>query len=165
MEQSSRHFSASSAPSVLRDPLSCSTLISLLSLAVPAWQCLASLTSGFQFFLYFAENLMLTNFYSLTCWQTPPSFQQNNVLSVNTAHLSRGAVWVIDLKDICYISLLAFFLHILLFKSLKLLKNAQTIFPFNRENARMTFFESSSHVACEGEVHAAGEKPFKSYAF
>ena len=47
----------------------------------------------------------------------------------------------------------------------KLLKNAQTIFPFNRENARMTFFESSSHVACEGEVHAAGEKPFKSYAF
>ena len=76
-------------------------------------------------------------------------------------------MWVIDLKDICYISLLAFFffLHILLLKSLKLLKNAQTIFPFNRENARMTLFESSSHVACEGEVHAAGEKPFKSYAF
>ena len=72
-------------------------------------------------------------------------------------------MWVIDLKDICYISQL--FLHILLFKSLKLLKNAQTIFPFNRENACMTLFESSSHVACEGEVHAAGEKPFKSYAF
>ena len=52
---------------------------------------------------------MLTNFYSLTRWQTPPSFQQNNVLSVNTAHLSWGAVWIIDLKNICYISLLAFF--------------------------------------------------------
>ena len=37
MEESSRHFPASSALSVLRDPLSCSPLISLFSLAMPSF--------------------------------------------------------------------------------------------------------------------------------